>query len=239
MTVASKCGTTLVLALSFGAGAAHTQTTQWQPPTDTSAQASPTTPAAKAPATDSSAQASPVGAGKRQTGPVLAPHTAVPVTLDEGIDSGHLKNGQTVHGRLSSDVPARNGTLRSGTPVQLSVIGTVPAGRLNAVGEMSLQLEQIGKVPVNTEVLTFRGKPGHKDLPDSAPALGTNAGLASGAALTFHIAPQPVFADNAPAPDKATPGSVNGVAAGETPQQQPASNRPAAPAAQGSGPSPH
>ena len=138
---------------------------------------------------------------------------ALPVTLTQAIDSGRLKNGQHVQATLSAAV----GRLPAGTPAVLSVIATVPAGVIAAAGEFSLQLVSVGRVAVYTETQTFRGLPGHKDLPDSAPAVGTDAGLAAGAPLTFHVQPPPTAATGAPKAGTETPGSVNGRASGDAP----------------------
>ncbi len=190
-----------------------------QQPTDSAAQSSPTTPPPKAaPADDTATEASPV-AESRGHGSGFAVHTALPVKLSEGVDSGHLKNGQTVSATLSAPAKLSSGsTLPVGTPAKLTVIATVPAGKLNAVGEMSLQLVSVGKTGVFTDTLTYRGKPGYKDLPDSAPVTGTDAGLAQGATLTFHVQPQPAMAS---APPKGTPeGLVNGISSGDAPPKK-------------------
>jgi hypothetical protein len=143
---------------------------------------------------------------------------SIPVHLQQGIDSGRLKNGQNVAATLDSAVRTRSGTtLPAGTPVSLTVIETVPAGKLSAVGEFSLELVRVGSVPVFTDTQTFRGQPGHRDLPDSAPALGTDAGLPQGARLTFHVQPAPGFGVKSGSDAGSSPGSVNGVASGQPP----------------------
>lgn len=193
------------------------QKTQWQPPTDTSAQASPVAPAPAAKPVDSSSQASPISLG-HAVAPSVAPHTAIPIRLATAIDSGHLKNGQTLHATLTSPVTlSPRGILAAGTPAELTVVETLPAGRLYAAGEFSLQLLQVGRISVYTNTLTFRGKPGHKDLPDSAPAVGTDAGLPAGAPLTFHVLPPPTAVTGPPRNGKRSPGSVDGVAVGGPP----------------------
>jgi hypothetical protein len=148
----------------------------------------------------------------------VAPHTAISVRLANAIDSGHLKNGDTVHATLTSAVAlSPRGTLNAGTPAELTVVETQPAGRLYASGEFSLQLLRVGSVAVYTDTLTYRGKAGHKDLPDSAPQVGTDAGLASGAQLTFHVLPPPAPANGPPNARNGGPGSVDGVAVGGPP----------------------
>jgi hypothetical protein len=148
----------------------------------------------------------------------VAPHTAIAVRLARGIDSGHLKNGEMVNATLANSVTlSPQGTLNAGTPAELTVVETLPAGRIYAAGEFSLQLVRVGSVPVYTNTLTYRGQAGHKDLPDSAPQVGTDAGLAAGAELTFHVLPPPAPANGPPNARGRGPGSVDGVAPGGTP----------------------
>lgn len=190
-----------------------------QPVTDSSAQASPLTPVPRAGVDDAAAQASPIGPERTGAGRYIVPRTEIPVALGQAIDSGKLKQGDNVKARLSAPVPMHGGpALPAGTPVVLSVIETVPAGRIMAQGEFSLQVLRIGNVGVYTNTLVFDGKPGHQDLPDSAPALGTDAGLPTGATLTFHVLPQPTAQEAAP-PDRGNggPGAVNGTASGGAP----------------------
>jgi hypothetical protein len=209
------------LAGSCVASTAWGQVTIPAPATDSSAQASPIKDAPKVPAVDASAEASPIPATPLDCRPVIAAKTAIPLTLDEAIDSGRVKNGQTVLGALSAPV----GKLPAGTAVALTVVATVPAGKVNAVGEFSLQVVRVGKSEVYTDTQTFRGKPGHKDVADAAPAIGTDAGLPKGAPLTFHVLPQPAPANGPPAKaDGKVPGSVDGVASGLAP---PPGNAPA------------
>ena len=223
----SKTGLVLAAAMCLAAGASA-QKTQNEPATDSSAQSSPIKPAPGGPVVDSSVQASPTGSGERGSA-YVAPHTAIAVRLVSAIDSGHLKNGDTVHATLTNAVMlSPHGTLNAGTPAELTVVETLPAGRLYASGEFSLQLLRIGSVAVYTDTLTYRGKAGHKDLPDSAPQVGTDAGLASGTELTFHVLPPPAPANGPPNARNRGPGSVDGVTAGEPPppgsSRQPSAN---------------
>jgi hypothetical protein len=195
-----------------------------QQPTDSAAQSSPTTLPKATPADDAAVESSPVAESHGHAAG-FAVHTTIPVKLSEGVDSGHIKNGQTISATLSAPAKLTSGaTLPAGTTAKLTVIATVPAGKLNAVGEMSLQLISVGKTGVFTDTLTYRGKPGHKDLPDSAPAVGTDAGLPQGAMLTFHVMPQPTMASGPPKGTKE--GLVNGVSSGDAP---PKKTPPAAP----------
>jgi hypothetical protein len=174
------------------------QKTQNAPVTDSSVQSSPLQPTPRAPVTDSAAQASPIRSNNG-AGVSIAPHTEIALRLDRSIDSGHLKNGDTVAATLAKLVALTpKGTLDAGTAAELTVVETLPAGRLYTAGEFSLQLERVGSVPVYTDTLTYRGQAGHKDLPDSAPAVGTDAALAAGAELVFHVLPPPEAANEPP-----------------------------------------
>jgi hypothetical protein len=208
----------MVVATMLLCAAATAQTTHSQPVTDSSTQASPIQSTRSAPATDSSAQASPITSSSTGAGISIAPHTAVAVRLAHAIDSGHLKNGETVRASLAEPLPLvlRN-AIQAGTPVELTVVETLPAGQIYAAGEFSLQVLSVGSVPVYTDTLTYRGEAGHKDLPDSAPAVGTDAGLPSGALLTFRVLPPPTAATGVPRSNNSGPGSVNGVASGAAP----------------------
>jgi hypothetical protein len=208
------------LAVAAGLGvslAAMAQKTQNQPATDSAAQSSPIQPTPHAPVTDSAQQASPIQSNNGP-GVSVAPHTVIELKLGRGIDSGHLENGDTVAATLAKPVAlVPKGMLDAGTAAELTVVETLPAGRIYAAGELSLQLERVGSVPVYTDTLTYRGQPGHKDLPDSAPAVGTDAGLAAGADLVFHVLPPPEPANGPPTASSGGPGSVNGVASGGPP----------------------
>ena len=214
----------LVVLLAAG-GAARGQKTQNEPVTDSAAQSSPIQPTPRAPVTDSAQQASPIPSSASR-GVSIAPHTQIELKLRRAIDSGHLQNGETVAATLAKPVAlSPKGTLEAGTDAVLTVVETLPAGRIYAAGEFSLQLERVGTIPVYTNTLTYRGQPGHKDLPDSAPAVGSNAGLAAGADLVFHVLPPPQPANGPPAASNGGPGSVNGVSSGGPPPSQ--SLRPA------------
>jgi hypothetical protein len=205
-----------VLGALFAGASAVAQKTTSSPPTDTSAQSSPVRPAPKAPVVDDATQSSPVSQ-PHTSGVWIAPHTALHIALEETIDSGKLKNGQTVHATLTTAVSAHSKTLPPGTSAVLTVVATVPAGKLDAVGEFSLQLESIGGVHVYTDTLTFRGHPGPRDVADAAPAIGKDAGLPHGAPLTFHVQPPPVEATSPPKNVAKPPGAVTGVSSGGSP----------------------
>jgi hypothetical protein len=214
MTFRLSCEVALVLSLALTAFAQKTQDT---PPTDSAAQASPLRPAPKAPVNDAAQQASPVPLNRRRS-VWINPHTAIEVKLGRSIDSGRLKNGESVPATLANPVAlSPKGTLNAGTPAELTVVETLPAGRISAAGEFSLQMVRVGPVGVFTDTLVYRGKPGHKDLPDSAPQVGTDAGLPAGAELTFHVLPPPAPANGPPTAKNGGPGGVNGVAPGAPP----------------------
>jgi hypothetical protein len=197
---------------------APAQKTQNEPATDSAAQSSPIQPTPPAPVTDSAQQASPIRSNNNGPGVWIAPHTAIDLKLGRSIDSGHLKNGDTVAATLAKPVAlVPKGMLNAGTAAELTVVETLPAGRIYAAGEFSLQVERVGSIPLYTDTLTYRGKPGHKDLPDSAPAVGTDAGLAAGSELVFHVLPPPEPANGPPTASSGGPGSVNGVESGGPP----------------------
>jgi len=203
----------LVVAV-LGMSVAAAQKTQNEPATDSAAQSSPIQATPHAPVTDSAAEASPIQS-TNGTLASIAPHTAINLKLAKSIDSGHLKNGDTVAATLAKPVAlSPKGMLNAGTPAEMTVVETLPAGRIYAAGEFSLQLEKVGSVPVYTDTLTYRGRPGHKDLPDSAPAIGTDAELAAGADLVFHVLPSPEPANGPPKAGSRGPGSVDGRASG-------------------------
>ena len=207
----------LAAVVTLGAGLAAAQKTQNQPATDSAAQASPIQPTPHAPVTDSAAQASPIGSNNNPN-LSIAPHTGIALKLGKSIDSGHLQNGDTVAATLAKPVAlSPKGMLEAGTPAVLTVVETLPAGRIYAAGEFSLQLQRVGSVAVYTDTLTYRGQAGRKDLPDSAPAVGTDAGLAAGAELVFHVLPPPVPANGPPQASSGGPGSVDGIASGAPP----------------------
>lgn len=206
---------TLAVAAMLGLGVAATaQKTQNEPATDSAAQSSPIQPTPRAPVSDSAEQASPI---RSNNGPgvSIAPHTEIVLKLGRGIDSGHLKNGDIVAATVAKPIALLpKGMLDAGTAAEITVVETLPAGRIYAAGEFSLQLQSVGSVPVYTDTLTYRGQPGHKDLPDSAPGVGTDAGLAAGAQLVFHVLPPPEPANGPPKASNRGPGSVDGVASG-------------------------
>ena len=80
-------------------------------------------------------------------------------------------------------------TLPAGTRVGVTVLAVAPAGKISSHGEITLQVIHVGPASTLSDALTFRGQPGHKELPDSAPAKGTEATVAANTTLRFHIPP--------------------------------------------------
>jgi hypothetical protein len=166
-----------------------------QRPTDASVQASPTTAPPKAPVVDGSVEASPMpGGSKTGMKGTIAPGTALPIRLSAEVDSGKVKNGATLQATLTAPVKAGSATVPAGAKVEVSVVGAVPADKLSSAGEMSLQVISVGGRSVYADTQTFKGKEGHKDVADSAPSKGTDAELAAGATLTFHVLAPPTMA---------------------------------------------
>jgi hypothetical protein len=164
-----------------------------QQPVDSSVQASPIKAPAPAPAIDSSVQASPVTVGPNTVPPPhIAAGTAIRLRLERAANSAQMKNGDTLPAVLTAPVQVRGGkSLLAGTKVAVSVEETIPAGKIQSAGEFTLQVVKVGTVTVVTEPQEFEGRPGHKDLPDSAPDKGTEATLPAGATLTFHVQATP------------------------------------------------
>jgi len=192
----------------FAALPIQAQKTTSPPPTDAAAQSSPVQPAPKVPAVDAAAQASPIP--ERKTGGAwLSPKTAIPIALTQAVDSASLHNGQMVHAKLTAALTAHGKTLPAGTPAELTVVATVPVGKLYSVGELSLQLISVGGIAVYTDTQTFRGTPGPRLTADAVPAKGTEATLPNGAPLTFHVLPPPTPATAPPKTVPNPPGSVS------------------------------
>jgi hypothetical protein len=143
-----------------------------------------------APAADASAEASPLPNAPHGTS--VPAHTEVVVRLQKTIDSAKVHNGDIIDATLSAPVRTSDGkTLPAGTRVGVTVLAAAPAGKIESRGELTLQLTHVGPAATISDELTFYGKEGHKDLPDSAPAKGTEASVASSATLRFHVAKVP------------------------------------------------
>lgn len=97
--------------------------------------------------------------------------TPIVVRLRTAVDSGHAHNGDMLDGTLDAAV----GNLPAGTPVKLTVVQAAPAGRISSYGQLSLQVVSIADRRVLSNTVTAIGKEGAKELPDAAPARGTEA----------------------------------------------------------------
>ena len=143
------------------------------------------TPSAQ-PAGDQSALASPVSPQPR--GAALAVGTAVSMRLAADVSSGVQINGARVQGTLLAPVRTTAGTtLPAGAAVEGTVVSSARAGLVTSEGILSLQLTRVAGIPVIGDVLEFKGRQGHKDVADSAPAKGTEAMVAGGTTLNFHV----------------------------------------------------
>lgn len=97
--------------------------------------------------------------------------TAIEITLRAPIDSGHARNGDMIEATLAAPLAG----LPAGTPVRLTVVQAARAGSLSSFGELSIQVVSIADRRVLSDTITAQGKEGPKELPDAAPARGTEA----------------------------------------------------------------
>ena len=97
--------------------------------------------------------------------------TPIQIKLKTSVDSGHAHNGDMLDGTLAAAV----GGMAVGTPVRLTVVQAAPAGRIASYGELSIQVVSIADHRVLSDTITAQGKEGAKELPDAAPARGTDA----------------------------------------------------------------
>jgi hypothetical protein len=139
-------------------------------------------------AVDTSAESSPASA--ERSGVYLPVNTEVAVQLKQGADSGKVRNGEMLDASLTAPVKTSDGkTLPVGTPVGVTVLAVGKAGEMESQGELTLQVTHVGPAKALTDAQTFFGQEGHKDLPDAAPAKGTEASVATGTTLKFRVAP--------------------------------------------------
>lgn len=103
----------------------------------------------------------------------LAAGTPIAVRLASTVDSGHVKNGDTLNGTLEKPV----GSMPVGTPVELTVVSAAAAGQMKSSGELSVQVVRIGGKDALSQVITAEGKEGAKLTADGAPERGTEAQL--------------------------------------------------------------
>jgi hypothetical protein len=155
-----------------------------------SSTAGPMAPPHAAPSTDAAAEASPLSSTPH--GKWLPAHAEVAVRLHKAIDSANVRNGDILDATLAAPVRASDGsTLPVGTQVGVTVLAVAAAGKLQSRGELTLQLTHVGPAATISDELTFFGEEGHKELPDSAPAKGTEASVTAGTTLRFHVAALP------------------------------------------------
>ena len=103
----------------------------------------------------------------------IAPGTPIAVRLKETVDSGHVKNGDTLRATLVDAVAGAP----AGSPVELSVVSSAAAGRMKSAGEFSVQVVSINGSQVLSLIITAEGQEGQKLTADSAPERGTEAQL--------------------------------------------------------------
>ena len=155
-------------------------------PAGSQAGEAPLDTSAAQPAGDHSALASPVSPLPR--GSFIPVGTAVRMRLAADVSSGLQINGAKVHGTLLAPVRTTGGaTVPAGAAVEGTVVSAAKAGLVSSGGILSLQLTRVGGIPVIGDVLEFKGQQGHKDVADAAPAKGTEAMVAGGTTLNFHV----------------------------------------------------
>lgn len=182
---ASALALLLLCAASLAAQAIHSQ-----PVVDSSSQASPIANPPSKPAVDASSTASPVSPASSTD--AIPAGVTLRVHLSRAVSSVSAHNGETLPGALESPVRTAAGrTLPAGTAVTVMVIAAAPAGQLSSAGQLSLQVVQVGKVAVLSDILDRNGDTGPSATPDGLPAKGTEAIVAAGSALSFAIPPMP------------------------------------------------
>ena len=108
----------------------------------------------------------------------------IQVRLEKAIDSGHAHNGDLVNGTLIAPL----GSLPAGTPVRLTVVQAAPAGTIASYGELSIQVVSIADHRILSNTVTALGKKGAQELPDAAPARGTEAIFSPDQPVTLPVA---------------------------------------------------
>ena len=141
------------------------------------------TPGAQDPA-DVSQQGSPIRAERR--GSWIKAETPLNVKFNTNVSSGSVLNGDTVSGVLTAAVKTAEGSiLPPGTPVKATVLSAAAAGKVQSAGVLSLQVFQVGRLPVISNVLEFSGQEGRREVADANPDKGTEAVVQAGAPLSF------------------------------------------------------
>ena len=115
--------------------------------------------------------------------------TLLKVQMQERVSSADARNGQVLHGQLTEAVTIEGRVFAVGVPVTVTVVAVAKAGEIDSAGELSLQVEAVGKEEVLSDVIVILGKEGTRDLGDSARARGTEAVVEAKSVLTFHVVP--------------------------------------------------
>ena len=114
--------------------------------------------------------------------------TLLKVQMQERVSSADARNGQVLHGQLTEAVTIEGRVFAVGVPVTVTVVAVARAGEIDSAGELSLQVEAVGKEEVLSDVIVILGKEGTKVL-GNAPAKGTEAVVEAKSVLTFHVVP--------------------------------------------------
>lgn len=114
----------------------------------------------------------------------IAPGTPIVVRLNQSVDSGHVQNGQVLHGTLVHAV----GNAATGSPVELTVVSAAAAGQMFSAGELSLQVTRINGSNALSQIITAQGKVGPRPTADAIPERGTEAQLSVDQQLTLPAA---------------------------------------------------
>ncbi|WP_263410292.1 hypothetical protein [Terriglobus tenax] len=136
-----------------------------------------------------------LGSGVAQQGRNFSPGagdstgTALKVRIQDAISSKDAQNGQFIRGVMAEAATVDGHSFPAGTLVEATVVSTSRAGQLTSAGELSLQVEKVGEQELLSDVTVVTGKEGAKDLPDSAPEVGTEAEVQPQSVLIFHVVP--------------------------------------------------
>lgn len=114
----------------------------------------------------------------------IAAGTPIVVHLNQSVDSGHVHNGQVLHGTLVHAA----GNAAPGSPVELTVVSAAAAGQMSSAGELSLQVTRINGSNALSQIITAQGKMGPRPTADSIPERGTEAQITTDQQLTLPAA---------------------------------------------------
>ncbi len=135
---------------------------------------------------DVSVEESPLGLAR--SGVHIKAETPLKVRLSASLSSGVQRNEDTVAGVLMEAVTASSGkVLPQGTPVKVTILTAAKAGQVSSAGELSLEVLEVGSVPVVSNVLEFDGQEGRREVADANPEKGTEATVPTGASLQFFV----------------------------------------------------